>query len=266
MKKWFAIGILCFANYMLTAQNIPIQLIDSISFQKSRYTHLVAVDQLENLYFTTHEAITKRNNNEEWNYANYELGVPTYISTINPLQIMVFYKENNTVVFLDRFLNETQRVDLNTTNPPITAWWVSNTKNKEIWIFDGAKNNLNYFSYLQNVSFAETIPFLNEPKDYTANFNNAYVLTKEKLRQYNIQGSLVKEINNTKSDSIQSNASYVICKTDKALQIYDTNLNPIGHIVTPENITSGFSLTNEKLYIYKENTLYKYKVAFPSKK
>lgn len=265
MKKWFAIGILCFANYMLTAQIIPSQLIDSISFQKS-HTHFVGVDQLENLYFTNYEVITKINNNKEWVYTNYELGIPTYISTINPLQIMVFYKENNTVVFLDRFLNETQRIDLNTINPTLTAWWVGNTKNKEIWIFDGAKNNLNYFSYLQNVSFAETIPLLNEPKDYTANLNNAYVLTKEKLRQYNIQGSLVNEINIPNSDAIQSNISHVICKTDEALQIYDINLTLIGYIVIPKNNTSGFSLTNEKLYIYKENTLYKYKVAFPSKK
>ena len=265
MKKYVFFYFLCFYSLNFLAQNITTTLIDSISYPKNKFRKFIDVDHLNNYYFTNFEVITKTDGKQKWVYTNYELGIPHSISTINPLQILVFYKEANTIIFLDRFLNETQRIDLNDVNPIKIGWWVENTKNQEIWIYDGAQNILEFYNYKQNNTLSQTIPFLETPTGYTSNFNNAFILFKNKINQYNIQGTLLKSINHEGSSMIKATNSYVISKKNTNLQLYTNNLKSLGIIKNLKNIDSGFSLKNEKLYIYYGSKLYVYKLSLPTK-
>jgi len=262
MKK--LLFLLFFSLYSLfcEAQEVIITATDSIQFPKNSYKRFLAVDNYNGIYFLNFEVLTKIQGDQKWVYTNYELGVPTSVSTLNPLQILVFYKETNTIVFLDRFLNETRRVDLNQLNPPKIGWWAENTKNQEIWLYSGEDNHLEFFNYKQNITLSQTIPFLETPIGLTADFNNAYVLFQHKINQYNIYGTLLHTKTIDSLQQLKISKSYILGKSKHQLKVFDRNLKTLGTIKIPKNNLTDFSLRDEKLYIYSESTLFTYQLTF----
>lgn len=263
MKKHILLCFLCLASTHCFSQEITTTLVDSISYPKNQFKKLAGVDHLENYYFFNFEVITKTNGTQNWVYTNYELGVPHSISVINPLQVLVFYKETNTIVLLDRFLNETQRIDFNQINPIKTAWWVANTKNQEIWIYDGESNVLEFYNYQQNNTLSQTIPFLEAPVNFTSNFNNTYILFEDKIKHYNIQGTLLQTVATANTNTIKATESFVISKLKNSFNLYTTNLKVVGTIKNLKNTDVGFSFKNEKLYIYNGSKLFIYQLTLP---
>jgi len=263
MKKLFSISFFFILNLLCFGQEVSISLVDSISYPKNKFKKFLAVDNHNSLYFSNFEVITKIKENQNWVYANYELGVPTSVSVINPLQVLVFYKETNTIVLLDRFLNETQRVDLNQLTPPKIGWWIENTKNQEVWLYNGETNQLEFFNYKKNITLSQTIPFLETPIHLTSNFNNSYVLFQNKIDQYNIYGTIVHSISTENIEQIKINNSILIGKSGNQFQIFDTKLKPLGNFKIPKNNPADFSLRDEKLYIYCRSKLFIYNLALP---
>lgn len=265
MKKYILLYILCLSSLSFLAQEISTTLTDSISYPKNKFRKFIDADHLNNYYFSNFEVITKTNGNEHWVYANYEQGIPYSVSTINPLQIVVFYKETNTIILLDRFLNETQRINLNDITPIKIGWWVANTKNQEIWIYDGSNNILEFYNYKQNNTLSQTIPFLETPVGFASNFNNAFILFEDKIHQYNIQGTLLNTLDTEGITAIKASNSLVITNSESGFQLHTTDLKLAGTIKKLKNIDSGFSLKNEKLYIYDGSKLFIYQIALPTK-
>jgi|GEM_PF-3412966 len=260
------IGVLLLNIIACLSQEIAVTLVDSISLPKNKFQKFIGIDTHDNFYFSNLEIITKTQKSESWVYTNYQLGVPTSISILNPLQILVFYKEANSIVLLDRFLNEIQRIDLNLLNSPKVGWWVENTKNQEIWLYEGEKNQLEFFNYKTNIVLAKSIPFLEIPKQLAANFNNAYILFKNKINKYNIYGTLAKSIyiKEMSIEELKINRSYIIGNSKNNFQLYDPNLKNLGSFKISKNNNKDFSLSAEKLYIYNGSKIFIYKLTFPT--
>jgi len=265
MKQLYFLFFLCYGSLICWSQEINISLIDSISFSKNTFHNFVGVDNYENLYFSNFETVTKIKDHQKWVYTNFELGIPSSISIINPLQVLIFYKETNTIILLDRFLNETRRIDLNQLNPPKIGWWVENTKNQEVWLYNGETNRLLFFNYRNNISLSQTIPFLETPITLVGNFNTAYVLFKNKIHQYNIYGTLLNSVEVDNLTKIKIGSSYVIGAANNQFKIYDTDLKFIGNFKFSKNSPIDFSLREEKLYIYQNSMLFIYNLAIPTK-
>lgn len=99
---------------------------------------LLDVDKLEQQYVvTTDDALTILNPNQArtLNYQNRQLGSIESIDVTNPQKILVYYKDYQTIVFLDNVLTETERINLiNWEYTDIQAVAKSNDNN--IWIYD----------------------------------------------------------------------------------------------------------------------------------
>ncbi len=265
MLKLHLISIFLLNCILCFCQEISTSLVDSLSFQKNKYRNFIGIDAYDNLFFTKREVVSKIKGNNEWVYTNYELGIPTSVSLLNPLQILVFYKENNTVVLLDRFLNETRRIELNNLSPLRTAWWVENTKSQQLWLYDGESSQLDFFNYQNNSSLYKSIPFLEQPVQLASDFNTAYVLFKDKLNRYNIYGTLMHSIPLSNYTNLSIDYSKVLLKKEYLFQVFDNRLNSLGKFKLKKNNSSGFSLRDEKLYIYALDKLYIYQLTYPSK-
>lgn len=248
------------------AQDINLKLIDSITIQKNEYHKFIGVDTHNFLFFTKHEVVTKTDGTQKWVYANYELGEPTSLSILNPLQLLVFYKETNTLVFLDRFLNESQRIDLNTITPSKIALWTENTKNQEVWLHNEITNSLEFYNYQNNNTLSQTIPFSKKPIHLTADFNTAFVLFDTQICKYNIYGTQINctTINNIKKIALTNN--YIVgCSTKSELIFFDTALKTSSSSIILQNNWQDFSVSNEKLYIYNGSKVYTYQLNLSSK-
>ncbi len=264
--KHFFLFLFYFLAQAGNTQNINLKLIDSIPVSKNEYDKFIGVDTHNFLFFTKHEVITKTDNTQKWVYANYELGEPTTLSILNPLQLLVFYKETNTLVFLDRFLNELRRVDLNTITPSKIALWTENTKNKEVWLHNEITNSLEFYNYQNNNTLSKTIPFSKKPIYLTADFSTAFVLFDSQICSYNIYGTLIHcaDVNNIKKIVLDND--YVIGNTNNnEFLFFDTSLKNSSSSIILQNNWQDFSVSNEKLYIYNGSKVYTYQLNLSSK-
>ncbi len=76
-------------------------------------------DNQQNSYTITNNILTKTNQTSTYQYNNLGLGKITKVEIQNPLQIVVFYKNFNTVVLLDNQLNEIKKIDFNLKSTPV---------------------------------------------------------------------------------------------------------------------------------------------------
>lgn len=74
-------------------------------------------------------------------YTNDYLGRPQFVYFQNPLQLLLFYPDFQTLIILDRSLNELKRVELNSYNiPRVTT--IGYAPDKAIWYYDEASGRV----------------------------------------------------------------------------------------------------------------------------
>jgi hypothetical protein len=71
------------------------------------------VDDFEAIYYGVNSAFIKKKGEKIQQFYDVQLGDLTEVDLINPLNILLFYKDTQTVVLLDNRLNEKQRISLN---------------------------------------------------------------------------------------------------------------------------------------------------------
>lgn len=263
-KKLFTIILLIFFTYVGNAQ-ITCVLKDSVNFTGKNYQKYKGKDIHDNFFFLQEETIIKTDQTTIWEYANLELGVPTSISILNPLRVLVFYKQTNTFVLLDRFLSEVRRVNLNTITPTRVARWVQNTKDKEVWLYNSLNNELEFYNYKNNTKLTENAIISGEPIDLAAGFNTAYLLFDNKITGYNNYGTVIAETVIADVNKISLNSNRLMANNKNELEFFDARLNSLGRLKKPKNSTEDIFLSGEKLYIYSKSTLYIYQLTIPTK-
>ena len=232
-KKLFSLIFILFLAYAGNTQ-ITLKLIDSTSFKKKSHHHYKGTDIHNNSFFLQQESIIKTNGEKKWEYADLQLGIPSSISIINPLQILVFYELSNTFVLLDRFLSEVKRINLNDISPIRIAKWVQNTINKEVYLYNSLNNELEFYNYQTNTKTTENNPIDNEPLDLATGFNAAYLLFENKIIGFNNYGSSICEttINDIKEIVLNNNILLAIHK--EKFQFFNTHLNSLGTVKKPK--------------------------------
>lgn len=106
----------------------------SITVKNSFFT----TDNLQNTYlFDENQEVIKYNSEgkETYRYSNTRLDEPTYIDATDPFNLLVFYKNYQTVVLLDRTMNPTATFNfINFDLFNINAVGISS--NNSIWVYD----------------------------------------------------------------------------------------------------------------------------------
>ena len=107
--------------------------VDSTALQADVF---VGKDAYRNTYFIKDNVFYKLEGNKEFTFNDYSLGKLTRADIINPLKILLFYQETNTVVFVDNTLNEIERINLTNLPDTVFARSVTNTGNNMIWVYN----------------------------------------------------------------------------------------------------------------------------------
>ena len=145
------------------------------------------------------------------------------------------------------------------------AKWVKNTKNKEVWIYNSLNNELEFFNYKNNTRLTENTIINGEPIDLAAGFNSAYLLFENKISGYDNYGTLINSLDITGVNKINLNNNILVADLGNELEFFDKQLNSLGRLKKPKNSAQDIFLSDEKLYIYHESTLYIYQLNISSK-
>ena len=149
---------------------------------------------MNNIYYLSGSELSK---NKKLFFSDFSLGDIYNVDLFNPLKLKVWYKDYNTMVVLDNFLNEIVRVNFNNLKDPNEISHVSSSNENTMWVFDQLSMKIKKFDYIEN-SFVKGVEVLLTENiiDMNSNYNFLWVLTKNNFYMINYNGTIISESKN----------------------------------------------------------------------
>lgn len=262
MREIYLLLILFISSVQSQIKNIvPVEL-NSIPIVADEF---IGFDSYDNCYYLSNMVLFKKHNDNLFQYQNPQLGKIKKVDILNPLKIIVFYEDFNTVVVLDNQLNEIQKISFSDTDSSILAscigiagqnrLWIYNTLNQQIGLFDLASLEINSL----NIPIKEKFNF------YQTNFNTFYWFDiKNNLNACDIYGkvsSIATDFEINKILAIDSNLA--LYQKGGSIFIKDFNSNEIYKIINIEKSFEKIAFKNQILSIFTNNRIINYKITIP---
>jgi len=223
----------------------------------------VGIDTYKNTYFIRDFELYKEGPLGNYVFKDFQLGPIASVDIINPLNVVVFYQEVNTVVFLDNRLNEIERINFNIIPEFINVGMATNAGNNRLWLFNIDTQQLELYNYRNQRQTIVSQPFNGQLLAQASNFNYCYVLTESALYAFNIYGSpLWKEAADGVTQVVQHNNSILLEQNNELYYYVEKDKDPL-KITTPELSIKNIQLTQDFLYIYDGENVHTFTLTQP---
>jgi len=250
--------LLFFISISLNAQE-P-KLVSSIKLDADTF---VGFDSYRSLYSIKNMVLHKQGNDGAYIFNDYQLGNISSVDIINPLKIVVFYEDTNTVLFLDNKLNEIERIKFNELSEFVNIGSATNAGGNKLWIFNIDTQQLELFDYRNYRKTIVSQPFPGKLMSQASNFNYCYTLTENNIRAFNVYGSLLFE---KKSDNylkmVINDKKMAVLQENQIILLTENSVKPI-KLPISENTVKDLQLTRDFLYIYDGNKLHSFSIKQP---
>jgi len=170
-KAIYLIALLGFT--LVVGQNKKLKTTE-LSTTKLENKSYIGFDGLGNNYYIRDNVFIKEKDSQKWEYKNVALGKITSVDYVNPLQIVVFYEDFNTIITLDNQLNEIQKLNLFDIDSTIFASKIGLAAQNQFWIYNSLTQQILLFDYLKNTSKNIGNPIQGDIQYTQSDFNNFY--------------------------------------------------------------------------------------------
>ncbi|WP_316635283.1 hypothetical protein [uncultured Flavobacterium sp.] len=162
----------------LSAQN---QIINATSFShfKLSIDEFLGYDSFGYSYQIKNNVFSKIKGKEIFEYKNVSLGKITKVDLQNPLKIVLFYEDFNTVILLDNQLNKMTEINFSLSNTPIVVSAIGMSTQNQLWIYNTLNQQIGLFDYLKNEYKTVSTPLTEPIKFYQTDFNTFYWIDKK---------------------------------------------------------------------------------------
>lgn len=265
MFRYFLLMFFCFQ--LGIAQSITPK--STVSVVMDRF---IGFDNFKNTYFIKDRVLHKQGEKGNFIYNALQLGRITSVDIINPLKLVIFFQDTNTVVLLDNNLNEIERIDFNNLRQFLNVSSATNAGNNSLWIFNMDTQQLELYDYRAKIQTVVSQPYPGKLLSRASNFNYCFTLSEKTLRAFNIYGSLLNEMPMSDYEKIvQQNENLVALRENALFFIPDfarshgDSSGEISKLEIPEMTIKDLQLTKEFLYIYDGENLHTFSLTFPKK-
>jgi len=149
------------------------QLVSEIPATADRF---IGFDNLGANYFIANNVFFKEKEGKLLQYQNLSFGKIERADLINPMNLLLFYKDFNAVVFLDNQLNEIRRINFSDFPEPLTVIAMGNASQNRLWVYNSINQQIGLFDYLKNTIAYLAQPIKGMPVHYETDFNHFYWL------------------------------------------------------------------------------------------
>ena len=247
-----------FVTFHLNAQEFEL-----VSSAQLYGTTFIGVDSYKNVYSIKDMVLYKKGPDGNFTFNDFQLGNLSSVDIINPLKIVLFYEDTNTVLLLDNRLNLIERIVFNNLPEFINISTATNAGNSNLWIFNIDSQQLELYNYITNLKTVVSQPFPGKLISQASNFNYCFMLTENKLREFNRYGSLLSEFpmmgyekivhHNKNTIALKENELFLVA--NDPLNSGNLSVKPI-HITLSENNIKDLYLTEDFLYLYDGKKLH----------
>tara|TARA_R110000868_G_scaffold11228_1_gene55050 strand:- start:44 stop:835 length:792 start_codon:yes stop_codon:yes gene_type:complete len=225
----------------------------------------IGYDQFGFYYTIKNNVFTKTKDSESLEYKNIALGKISKADIQNPLKIILFYENFNSVILLDNQLNEIQKINFSENATPIVANAIGIASQNQLWIYNSLNQQIGLYDYLKNdyksisTSFPESITY------YQSNLTTFYWVDK-KNDWYSCDrfGKITAKAKTATFDQIKiiTENQYLISK-NSILSIEDIDKNEKYEIEILEKTFKNFSYKDQILSIFTSEGITNYKITIP---
>lgn len=166
MKKFL------FALFILWNASVSAQFPQLVSEVPTKADWYVGFDNLGANYFVTDNAFYKEKERKLLQYQNISFGKIDKADLINPMNLLLFYKDFNAVVFLDNQLNEIRRINFSDFPEPLTVTAAGNASQNRLWIYNSINQQIGLFDFLKNNVVYLAQPLKGNIVHYETDFNH----------------------------------------------------------------------------------------------
>lgn len=255
------IFILLICTHFAFAQQFVLQKESSQPLKAQRF---VGVDKFGFTYYINRNTFYKKKDKELYEFRGLQLGTIESVDLANPLQLVLFFREANTLLILDNRLNERKRIKFDNLREQRNIDFASLANEQSVWLFNIDSQELEIYDINKDKNIINSLPITKEVIQMKSNFNFCYILVENELRTYNSYGSMIDKIQLKLTDF--SSYKNDIIGYDNQNFWYISNSNTPEKLEIPNNIkVSDFHLNNQNLYIYDGEIIHNYKITFKNK-
>ena len=210
----------------------------------------VGEDKFENLYYINKNTLYRKSEKKLVEYRELQLGDISNVDLLNPLRISVFYKDANTVVILDNRLNELKRIAFDRLTNFKLVDYCTTANDQSLWVFNADLQELEIFNYNQEKTVLQTLPTSKNILNQKSNFNFCWLQTSSGYQQYNIYGSLIKEVEVLFEHIEVYKNNLLLTNKEGDSYYFNHKSDELKTIKLPKIDYKQVHLNNQKLYLY----------------
>ncbi|WP_136669024.1 hypothetical protein [Flavobacterium sp. H122] len=216
-------------------------------------------------YFTKNNTLFKFNGNAKFQYKNIYMGKISRVDLQNPLRILLFYENFNTIIALDSQLNEIEKINFNENNPNLIVAAMGIAARNKYWIFDQTTQQLNLYDLKKKSLQPIGVPLNSSIKNYASTYNLFFWVDQEnKFYLCDIFGKISEIATLPDYDAIYlTDESVLAYQKDEKLYFYDLQRKVS---ITIENVQKTFlsyTYKNQNLAIFTTEGITNYKINLP---
>ncbi|MDI9256570.1 hypothetical protein [Flavobacterium sedimenticola] len=264
MRKYLFLWlILCFSTVGFSQNpKLKTTALTAAAIEDKTY---IGFDGLNNHYYIKNNIFIKQNDNQQWEYKNVALGKISMVDFINPLKIVVFYEDFNTVILLDNQLNEIQRLNIFDIDSTIFVSKIGMASQNQFWVYNALTQQIMLFDYLKNTAKNIGNPIQENIKYTQSDFNYFYWID-EINNWYAIdlfgKVTLLANIPPFEKMQIVDNERILFVK-DNTLYCLNNKLKTVFEIEIVEKSFRNFYYKDQILAIFTNQQIKNYKIKLP---
>jgi len=216
-------------------------------------------------YFIKNNVFFKIKSKEVLQYKNLSLGKITKVDIQNPLRIVLFYENFNTVIALDNQLSEVQKINFSERQEGIVPTAIGTSSQNSLWVFNSMNQQLGLFNYIKNTYQTIGLPFEKNIKNYTSDFNYFYWIDESNQFYSSDIFGKKKSLGKIPDYDIVSisDDKFILFKKGENLHLFDVENNKIIPINNVEKSSKSFQYKNQNLVIFTNEGITNYKINLP---
>ncbi|MEO5776844.1 MAG: hypothetical protein ABIQ27_08060 [Flavobacterium sp.] len=243
-------------------QKLKTTALDTKELENKTY---IGFDGLGNNYYIKDNVFIKEKDAQKWEYKNVALGKITSVDYVNPLKIVIFYEDFNTIITLDNQLNEIQKLNLFDIDNTIFASKVGLASQNQFWIYNALTQQIMLFDYLKNTFKNIGNPIQESIKYTQSDFNNFYWIDEiNNWYSIDIFGKVTLLANIPPFEKIQIiDNEKLLFSRDNILYSLNNQTKVIHEIEIVENSFQNYYYKDQILAIFTNQQIKNYKIKLP---
>lgn len=239
-----------------------------ISQYKNTSDTFLGYDSFGYSYQITNNVFSKIRGKEIFEYKNVSLGKITKVDLQNPLKMVLFYEDFNSVILLDNQLNKMTEINFSQNSTPIVVSAIGMSTQNQLWIYNTLNQQIGLFDYLKNEYKTVSIPLTEPIKYYQTDFNTFYWIDKKNnWYSCDIFGKITSlgKVADFDKILIISSSKYIFSKANLLFikEINKSGPENISEIKVLEKTFDNFDYKDQILSIFTATDISNYKIVTP---